>query len=112
MGRKSATAPERSAAALRTRRLPSRSMDGEARARRLVSETVERLRLDLAGLTVYTEAASGPYLWTPLLAAAAGARVIAVAADSEHHAAARVERETLALARRWRLERRLRIVGA
>ncbi len=46
------------------------------------------MRLDLSGLVVLTEAASGPYLGVPLLAAAAGARgVHAVAADSRWHRA-------------------------
>src|SRR4051794_24749641 len=87
-------------------------MGDEARARRLVAETVARLELDLTGLTVFTEAASGPYRWTPLLAAAAGASVVALALDGEHHAAADAERATLADARRWGLAPRLRVVRA
>lgn len=38
---------------------------------------VESLQLNLQGLTVLTEAASGPYVVTPVLAALAGARVMA-----------------------------------
>src|SRR5690606_18650954 len=38
---------------------------------------VDNLQLNLQGLTVLTEAASGPYVVTPVLAALAGARVMA-----------------------------------
>jgi hypothetical protein len=55
----------------------------EARARRLLGHCIKDLELDLSGLRVFTEAASGPYLHTPILAALAGAtQVYAVAADS------------------------------
>ena len=39
--------------------------------------------LDLSGLTVLTEAASGSFISTPLMAAAAGAKVIAVTKSSQ-----------------------------
>jgi hypothetical protein len=42
-------------------------------------QRVEALDLDLSGATVLTEAATGPYVVTPVLAALAGARVIAFA---------------------------------
>jgi len=65
----------------------------------LVRDVVARMRLDLSGLIVLTEAASGPYLGVPLLAAAAGARrVHAVAADSRWHHADDVIAETHAAA--------------
>src|SRR5690606_1365873 len=45
----------------------------------LMRAAIARCRLDLSGLTVLTEAASGAYVVTPVLAALAGAaRVIAV----------------------------------
>jgi hypothetical protein len=69
------------------------------RLERLVPRTIDSLGLDLSGLAVLTEAASGPYLATPVLAAAAGARhVYAVVADTSHHRAADAQRETLSLA--------------
>src|SRR3954453_5000150 len=83
----------------RMRRVVPVTPDDE-RLRRLVSEIIERAGLDLGGLVVYTEAASGPYAWPPLLAAMAGARrVHALARDSRFHRAADVIAATERLAR-------------
>lgn len=60
------------------------------RTLRLMSETNKRFGLDLTGLTVLTEAASGPYLVTPVLAALAGARVFAFTSDSSYASSADV----------------------
>jgi hypothetical protein len=69
------------------------------RLKALIPEVVSGMQLDLRGLAVLTEAASGPYLATPVLAALAGARAVyAVAADTPFHRAADAERQTLALA--------------
>jgi hypothetical protein len=70
----------------------------ERRVRRLLPRLTTGL--DLAGLTVYTEAASGPYLWPPLLAALAGARVTALAADTRFHRAGDAAAATAAAAQR------------
>jgi hypothetical protein len=57
------------------------------REQRLAAEFIARFDLDLTGLTVLTEAASGPYLFTPLIAALAGAeRVLALTVDSSYGA--------------------------
>jgi len=54
---------------------------------------VRDLALDLRGITVLTEAASGPFAVTALLAALAGAeRVLALTRDSRYGTAAEVER--------------------
>ena len=61
----------------------------------LIPRVIQATRLDLSGLAVFTEAASGPYLWPPLLAARAGARrVYALARDSRHHHADDVQAAT------------------
>lgn len=63
------------------------------------------LAVDLSGLTVLTEAASGPYLWTPLVAAYAGApRVIAVTRDSRWGAKEDIAAATRAAAKEWSLD--------
>jgi hypothetical protein len=49
---------------------------------RTLNETVDRLDLDLGGLSVATEAATGYFAALPVIAAAAGARVWAVPADN------------------------------
>lgn len=56
-----------------------------ARLVRLVRAAVNQLDLDLSGLVVLTEAATGPYVVTPVIAAMGGAaRVLALAGDSPH----------------------------
>jgi len=53
------------------------------RVNRLIQQAIERFELDLEGLTVLTEAATGYYSATPIIAALAGAsHVIALGADS------------------------------
>ncbi len=56
-----------------------------SRARRLVEDTIKSLGLDLSDMTVLTEAASGNFIVTPLIAALAGARkVYVVCRDSKY----------------------------
>lgn len=65
---------------------------------RLIESTIASLRLDLRGLTVLTEAASGPYVVTPVIAALAGAaRVWAITRTSRYAAAEEVLAQTRAL---------------
>ena len=59
------------------------------RLRRLMSRAVHELELDLTGRLVVTEAATGAYGVTPVIAALAGAcQTFAVARDSRHGSAA------------------------
>ena len=76
----------------------SRPGERHARLARLISDRVERTGLDLAGAAVLTEAASGPYVVTPVIAALAGADVVAVTADSRYGRASDVVRDTFDLA--------------
>lgn len=77
-----------------------------------IRQAVEACRLDLSGLAVLTEAATGPYAVTAVIAATAGAsQVIAVAADSRHGAAAQAAQETAMLAALAGVEGRLLIVS-
>jgi len=79
---------------------------------RLVESALDAFGLDLRGRRVLTEAASGPFRWTPLAAARAGAeRVVAVGGDSRHGAFADVERETRELAERLGVADRLELHG-
>lgn len=71
----------------------------DRRLLRLMSEAIERCRLDLTGAVVLTEAASGPYVVTSLLAAMAGAsHVYAVTRTTRHGTAEQVMDQTLSLA--------------
>jgi hypothetical protein len=69
-----------------------------ARLVALIHAAIDFLALDLSGLTVLTEAASGPYVVTPIIAALAGAaRVIALTRDSRYATAEQVSAQTRAL---------------
>ena len=70
------------------------------RMKRLIQEFIERLNLDLSGLVVLTEAASGNYVCTPLIAAMANAKnVIALSKDSKYGKAREITDNTLSMAR-------------
>lgn len=65
-------------------------------------EMISRFGLDLSGLTVYSEAASGAYLLTPIIAALAGAdKVFAQTRDSRYATAQQVRLETMELAEQY-----------
>jgi len=65
---------------------------------RLLEEAVQWFDLDLTGLTVLTEAASGAYVVTPILAAMAGAcSVISLTRDSQYGTTEQVIAQTRAL---------------
>ena len=51
---------------------------------RLMQAAVDRCQLDLCGQTVLTEAASGAYVVTPVMAAMAGAQVLALAGATSY----------------------------
>ncbi len=64
----------------------------------LIRRQISFLDLNLSGITVLTEAASGPYAVTPIIASLAGAaRVIALTRDSSHATADGVIAQTRAL---------------
>src|SRR5256885_16892305 len=70
------------------------------RLARLVDEAVARLRLDLRDAVVLTEAATGSYAVTPVIAARAGAaRVYAMGRDTRFGSVGRVTAGTLDFAR-------------
>jgi hypothetical protein len=66
----------------------------------LMRRAIGECRLDLAGAVVLTEAATGPYVVTPVLAALAGAEVIAWTRPTRYGGVAEVREQTMALARR------------
>lgn len=76
----------------------------------LIKDAIRRCRLDLSHKVVVTEAASGAYAATPIIAALAGAKkVIAVAKSSRYGSAREVKRTVLRLAKEARIESRIRI---
>lgn len=80
------------------------------RLMRLMSEAISRCSLDLSGLTVLTEAASGAYVVTPVLAAMAGADVYALAAGTVYASSAEIQQLTVELARLSSVTDRIQLV--
>jgi hypothetical protein len=77
----------------------------------LMEAAVARCRLDLSGRVVFTEAATGAYCVTPILAAMAGAKhVYALARATAHGSMEEVSKGTLGLAERAGVHSRLEIV--
>jgi hypothetical protein len=71
-----------------------------ARLTDLMRSAIDRCNLDLSGLTVLTEAATGAYVVTPVIAAMAGARrVLAVTRPTRYGTVDEVRSATLELAR-------------
>ena len=64
----------------------------------LMRSAITRCELDLAGRTVLTEAATGAYAVTPVLAAMAGAHVYALASATDYASAAEITAATSELA--------------
>ena len=82
------------------------------RIEKLITDAINTYDLDLSGLTVFTEAASGNYVVTPLIAALAGSdRVFAITRDSRHGKAADVRNFTLELAQKWGVDDRVEVVS-
>ena len=78
---------------------------------RLMKQAIQRCQLDLSGLTVLTEAATGAYVVTPVIAAMAGAsRVFAIAKDTRFGSAREAADGTCALAARVGVSNRIEIV--
>ena len=89
-----------------------RQLSNERRALRLVKDAIGRISLNLEGLTVLTEVATGPFVLTPMIAAAAGANVIAVARDSRFGTAADVMDYARGVAERFGIGERIRFTSS
>jgi hypothetical protein len=62
------------------------------RVKELINQTIKTFNLKLTNLVVFTEAASGNYIVTPIIAAMAGAKVYAIAQDSIYGKAKDIEK--------------------
>ncbi|BBH68038.1 hypothetical protein ACTI_47230 [Actinoplanes sp. OR16] len=71
---------------------------GGDRLLRLMRRSVAETRLDLSGRVVLTEAATGPYAVTPVLAALAGAEVVALTRPTRYGSVEEVTAQVMALA--------------
>jgi hypothetical protein len=79
---------------------------------RLMSTAIDRCHLDLSGLTVLTEAATGAYVVTPVIAAMAGADVYALAAGTAYASGAEIQELTTELARRGKVMDRIQLIDS
>ncbi len=77
---------------------------------RLMRAAIDRCGLDLEGLTVLTEAASGAYVVTPVLAAMAGADVYALAAGTAYASSEEIQQLTVDLARLEAVADRIQLI--
>jgi hypothetical protein len=75
-----------------------------------IKKSIEKFKLNLTGKIVLTEAASGNYVVTPIVAALAGARVIAIAKESRFATIEEVKKQTYNLAKKFNLENSISIV--
>ena len=83
------------------------------RVLRLIRERIASYDLDLAGLTVLTEAATGYYRVTPVIAALAGAeRVLALARDTRFGTVDQVREQTAYLTDQAGLHKQIELVAS
>lgn len=83
----------------------------EPRVFHLINNAINTFNLNLSGLTVLTEAASGYYVVTPLIATLAGAdKVFAVTKDSRYGKAVDVKEFTLKLAKERNVDNQIEVV--
>ena len=75
-----------------------------------IINSIKKFELDLSGKTILTEAASGNYVVTPIIAAYAGADVIAITKKSRHGTVYDIEKQTYALAKSMNVEEKIKIV--
>ncbi|MCP3678302.1 MAG: hypothetical protein GY721_12140 [Deltaproteobacteria bacterium] len=83
------------------------------RIRRLIDEYIDSNDLNLDGLTLFTEAASGYYLFTSLMASLAKAKMVyAFTKDSKWGSASDIEKKTYDLAREWNCSGAIEVITA
>ena len=74
--------------------LKQQGLKNPYRIRRIIKDAIRFNNLDLSDLIVFTEAASGNYVTTPIIAAMADAKVYAITSDSQYGKARDVEEFT------------------
>lgn len=91
--------------------LESKGIKNILRSIELIKKSIDFNKLDFKGLTIFTEAASGEYIYTPIIAAMAGAeKVYAKTNDSKYASKEEVKRDTFLLAKLCKVENKVEIV--
>ena len=86
-------------------------MNNKDRIDKVIAEYTDKFRLDLSGLTLFTECASGYYAYTPMIAGLAGAKKIyAIAKDSEYGKKTDLRDDLLKLAREYGIDEKIEVV--
>jgi len=75
-----------------------------------IKRSIEKFSLNLDRLNVVTEAAMGNYMVTPIIAALAGANVLALAKNTKYGSVSDIRKQTLALATNLGVQNKIRIV--
>jgi len=81
------------------------------RIKKLLPDVIDRFNLNLKGLTVFTEAASGAYMFTPIAAALAGAEVIAFAKDTIYAKVSDVKDDLIKWAKEFAAVKNIQIIN-
>ncbi len=87
-----------------------RGLENPARMKALIARAIGEQRLNLRGMVVLTEAASNNFVVTPVIAAAAGAQVYAVAQDSPWGKAKDIARLTYDFAKFCQIKKSLQVI--
>jgi hypothetical protein len=78
---------------------------------KLIRNAISTLKLDLTGLTVLTEGASGWYVLTPIIAALAGAKnVLAMTRETRYGSVAEIQKQTFEMAEFTKCAGRIRVL--
>lgn len=75
-----------------------------------ITNSIKKFELDLTGKVVLTEAASGNYVVTSIIAALAGAKVVAITNESKFATIDEVKLQTYNLAKKFQIENNIIIV--
>ena len=87
------------------------NLKANKRAYKIILSLIDELKLNLSQLTIFTEAASGAYLYTPLIGALADAKeVICYTRDSSFSPASEVIDNTMMIAKSWGIAEKINIV--
>lgn len=86
-------------------------MENNTRVKKNVNNTINKFELDLTGITVFTEAATGNYVFTPIIAALAGAeKVYAITRDSKYGKKEEAKERTLKTAKSLGVEDKIHVM--
>jgi hypothetical protein len=81
------------------------------RVKKIINQSISNFDLNLSGLTILTEAATGYYILTPIIAALAQADyVLALTRDSKYGKATDIREDTMELARNWNVDGNIQVI--